>query len=292
MKRRLAGVRSRIGLRRTNNPPPAVPAGHFYSPIPAREDIDRALDQSRITDLPGIEVDVEGQRRLLRELSNHYGEVVAGTIDGGRRFEWGNVWFTHADAVIMAMMLRSLRPRRIVEVGCGHSTALLLDELESGGHDGVDVTLIEPHPEALRSIVEESDLEGRLLESLVQDVSLEIFTDLGRGDILAIDSSHIVKAGSDCYFLLTEVFPRLAPGVFIHLHDIFWPFEYPRIWLDKGRAFNEAYVLRALLQGSSWLRIRLFTDLMLTMEEDYLRQAMPRMLDASIPVGGLWLERC
>ena len=134
-------------------------------------------------------------------------------------------------------MLGWLQPERIIEAGSGYSTMIALDE-------GYPVTCIEPHPDRLLSLVRPGD-PVTLLRQLVQDVPLSLYGELAAGDILFIDSSHVVKAGSDVCWLLLRVLPRLAPGAVVHLHDIFWPFEYPAAWLREHRDWTEDYLLNA-----------------------------------------------
>jgi hypothetical protein len=90
-------------------------------------------------------------------------------------------------------------------------------------------------------------------------VDLTLLDALEAGDILFIDSSHVVKAGSDCQLLFSDILPRLNLGTLIHFHDVFDRFEYPAAWLRKGRGWNEQYLLRAFLQFNSAFKIKLFT---------------------------------
>jgi hypothetical protein len=94
----------------------------------------------------------------------------------------------------------------------------------------------------------------------VQSVSLDLFKTLEAGDILFVDSSHVVKTGSDLHHILFKILPILEAGVFIHFHDIFFPFEYPEPWVMAGRNWNENYLLRAFLMYNKNFRIRLFSD--------------------------------
>ena len=113
------------------------------------------------------------------------------------------------------------------------------------------MTFIEPFPDRLRRILRSGDERHTLLTMPVQDVPLRHFTGLETNDILFIDSSHVVKIGSDVNWLLTNVLPALNRGVIVHIHDIFWPFGYPDAWLVEGRAWNEVYVVQAFLQFNS-----------------------------------------
>jgi hypothetical protein len=268
-----------------------VRPGHFYSPIPSAQDIERAVLNGGKPDLVGIDVDLAGQLALVGDLSSHYSNVLNQVLLGGHRFQLQNTWFTYADAIFMALMIRNFRPRNIVEVGCGHSSALILDEIEAGRHTVDSVTFIDPDCTRLRSVVSEQDLFGMVLETPVQDAPIATFLSLGPGDMLAIDSSHVLKAGSDVHYLFTEVFPRLQPGVFIHIHDIFWPFEYPPEWLHRGVAFTEVYGLHLLLQQTQTFRIRLFTDYLITLHSDRLKPLMPLIFESPMLTGGIWIER-
>ena len=142
-----------------------------------------------------------------------------------------------------------------------------------------------------RSLVPPGELQDRLVAAPVQDVPLATFEALGPDDILLVDSSHVLKAGSDVQHLLDEVYPRLAPGVLLHVHDVFWPFEYPASWLATGCSVNEAYAIRALLQGSTAFAVVLWNDFLARFHRQWLAANMPLMLAGGFPTGGIWLRR-
>jgi hypothetical protein len=119
----------------------------------------------------------------------------------------------------------------------------------------------------------------------VQEVPREVFTSLVAGDVLFIDSSHVAKIGSDVVYLLTDVLPRLAPGVLIHLHDIFWPFTYPYKWVAEGRAWNEAYLVQVMLQHSVRYEILLYNHYLGVRHADALDPAC-----RTNPGASLWLR--
>ena len=134
-----------------------------------------------------------------------------------------------------------------------------------------------------------------VIEKPVQDVPLDLFRGLEANDILFIDSSHVSKIGSDVNFLFFEVLPILKPGVFVQVHDIFWPFEYPKAWYDLGWAWNETYLLRAMLAGSRRYRVRLFPSYLEARHADAIREVMSnaRRRAKVTPATGassLWLE--
>ncbi|WP_295584392.1 class I SAM-dependent methyltransferase [uncultured Lamprocystis sp.] len=270
-----------------------VPPGHIYSPIPSAADVARALRRAGHygRTLTGIELRTSEQLKLLDLLLPFYNDLPFAAEPGRHRFYYNNTWFTYADAVFYALMLRYLRPRRVIEVGSGYSSALALDVdgLFLGGT--THFTFIDPDPLRLLELATEADLRGRIVTAPVQDVPLSLFAELGKGDILFVDSSHVIKAGSDVQHLLDEVFPRLVDGVYIHIHDVFYPFEYPESWLVTGCSVNEAYAVRALLQFSSGYRIELFTDYLKTTHREWLSERMPLTLNGSFPTGGIWLRR-
>ncbi len=285
-----AGLAARIVRdRRTLH----VPPGHHYSPIPSPEDVARAERRAAEAGpaLPGIDLREAGQLALLAELLPLYGDLPDWGRPGAGRFRFDNDWFTYGDAVGYALMLRHARPRRVVEVGAGWSSALALDVDERFLGGTTAFTLVDPAPERLRSIVPAAELEGRLVASSVQDIPLATFEALGAGDILFVDSSHVLKAGSDVQHLVDEVFPRLAPGVLLHVHDVFWPFEYPASWLATGCSVNEAYTIRALLVGGDAFEVVLWNDFLVRFHRDRLAAEMPLMLGGTFPTGGIWLRR-
>jgi len=127
-----------------------------------------------------------------------------------------------------------------------------------------------------------------VLRQPVQEVPLSHFGELGEDDILFIDSSHVVKVGSDVAHLLGQVLPVLRPGVVIHVHDVFWPFEYPLQWLRGGRAWNELYMLRAFLQNNDRYQIMFFADWFIRKHASLVREETPSLAGGS---ASLWLRK-
>ncbi len=152
---------------------------------------------------------------------------------------WDQDWFPRLDAAAGYAMVRTLRPKRIVEVGSGHSTRFLARAVADGALD-TRITAIDPQPRASLD-----GLKVRWLKQPVQDTALPIFDELEEGDILFIDSSHQLKPGSDVEFLLGKVLPRLAEGVRVHFHDIFLPDAYPASW--SWRRYNEQEAVARLI---------------------------------------------
>jgi Methyltransferase domain len=154
---------------------------------------------------------------------------------------WDQDWFPRLDAAAAYAMVRSTRPRRIVEVGSGHSTRFMARAVADGGLD-TRITAIDPKP---RAAIRGLNVEW--LQSHVETLPYGLFAALGANDILFIDSSHQVKPGSDVEFLLNEVIPRLAAGARVHFHDIFLPDDYPGQW--AWRRYNEQDEVKKLIDS-------------------------------------------
>lgn len=267
-------------LRTLNSQEFAFPAGHYHSPIPALKDL-QAREASIWCEppftLPGIDTNVDGQLAELTRLAPYGASFPFPSLpQPGWRYYCDNGYFAKQDGLVLYSLLRTLRPRRLVEVGSGFSSALVLDTNERMLNGQIACTFIEPHPERLLSLFTPDDRErATLLRQPVQDVPLATFEALAAGDILFIDSSHVSKTGSDVNWLVFQVLPCLASGVYIHFHDILWPFEYPKIWALKGRAWNEAYLVRALLQDSSIWEIALWSHFLFLFYPELVQKALP-----------------
>jgi hypothetical protein len=288
--RRIAELEEELARYRSWRPP-----GDFYSPIPDLSDMEARADvifDGTLRELPGIESRVPEQVALAEVFRSYYADQ-PWTPEGGqpdRRYRFENDQFSYSDALFLHFMMRHVKPHRIVEVGSGHSSAAMLDTSELFLDDAVEFTFIDPYPERLMSVLRPTDHERiRILEVPVQDVPLEEFDQLEANDILFIDSTHVSKTGSDVNWIYFEVLPRLANGVYVHVHDIHFPFEYPREWVMEGRAWNEAYLLRAFLQFNSTFEIVVMNTALERFQQAWFHEHMPLCLKN--PGGSLWLRR-
>jgi predicted O-methyltransferase YrrM len=271
-----------------------VPPGHFYSPMPSIPEVTR--DSERLfgpppRTIPGIDLNETGQLAMLEEIKRHYPDLsfpVRKSPD--RRYYYENSMYTYSDVIFLSGMLRHARPKRIVEVGSGYSSAAMLDTIDLHLDGQVQCTFIEPYPDRLLSLLRPEDLgRVRIIKERVQDVGLAPFLALDRNDILFIDSSHAMKIGSDVNYLLGEILPQLRLGVYVHVHDIFYPFEYPEAWVTEGRAWNEAYGLRAFLAFNESYKIVLFNTFLERFHRGVFERDMPLCL---LNEGGsIWLQR-
>jgi hypothetical protein len=270
-----------------------VMPGHFYSPLPDLDDLELRRDAifrpGRVP-LPGVDLNEDEQLALLDELA-----PLAAGVDlpeyptAGWRYHWRNDGFGDADGIALASVLRLWRPSRYVEIGSGWTSALALDINDRFLGGAMKTTFIDPYPERLLSGLRPEDHDrAEIRVEPVQSIDLAVFDVLAPGDVLFIDSTHVARTGGDVVHDVFEILPRLASGVRVHFHDVFYPFEYPRDWVFEGRAWNELYLLRALLSYSTRYRVALWPSMLATLHPDRLSAALPM----AMPYGGgsLWLE--
>jgi hypothetical protein len=186
-------------------------------------------------------------------------------------------------------MVRHYQVPKIVEIGSGFSSALMLD-IKSTEMPALDLTFIEPYPVTLRNVMSERDQENcTILENKIQDVPLDIFDNLPPNSIVFIDSSHVLKVGSDLSTIVFSILPRLSPGVLVHFHDIFWPFEYPKEMIYEGRLWNEIYFIRAFLQFNDSFEVVFYPSFLQKAYSESLRSNLPSYAEFS--ASSLWVVR-
>lgn len=270
------------------------PPGHYYSPVPSIAEIkerEASIFCSAEKRVPGIDLNEPGQLSLLKQLEKYYPSLPFGEDrKPGLRYFFNNPNYSYGEAIILYCMMNLLRPERIIEIGSGYSSCAILDTCELVFDNGVNCLFIEPYPELFFSLLKSNDRERiSVLPKRVQDVESKIFCELTRGDILFIDSSHVSKIDSDVNHILFRILPVLASGVHIHFHDIGFPFEYPKEWIYEGRAWNEAYLLRAFLQFNGFFKVKYFNAFMARHHPEALRKSLP--LSVKNPGTSIWLER-
>ena len=257
---------------------------HFYQPLPDTRELPESLwDGPR--EMRGVDMAPDRQLELLDELKRYKAEYEADWIQGPA--------FGTPDADMLWAMVRRQRPKRVIEVGTGTSTTIIAGALAQNLADDPGRTCefysIDPYPnEALLAGIPGG---SRVVKSPVQDVALADFEKLERGDILFVDSSHVVAIGSDVTFEILEILPRLAPGVVIHFHDIHLPYEYRRDWvMEKFVFWNEAYLLQAFLAYNDSFRILISGCYLDAYHPDSLAAAFDRYDPGRRP-GSIWFER-
>ena len=268
--------------------------GHYYSPIAdirevrSRHDAIFAVPRS----VAGIDLRVSEQLDLAVELGeliegHPFGDEPAGAL----RYGFSNPFFGYGDALVLYGMLRKLRPARYVEIGSGWSSALALDLIDLELRGTTSCTFIEPYPDRLHSLLRDEDGQRSDVDIIAEPIAnldTSIFAELSAGDVLFIDSTHVSRVGSDVNSLYFEVLPSLPAGVHVHVHDIFFPFEYIPEWVYEGRGWNEAYLLRAYLINNPKIRVTWFNDYLAKMHRPQITEHIP-LWDRNTG-GSIWLE--
>lgn len=230
---------------------------HFYMPIPDTRSLGEEL-WDHPSDLPGLDLRTEGQLKLVDCLAGlyrcEYDRFPEEKTAIAHQYYRRNGVFTSVDAEMLYGMVRYFKPRRLIEVGGGHSTYVSAHAINTNAAEDLqyqcELTLIEPFP----NNVVKRGFPGlsRLIARRVQDVPLAEFERLQENDILFIDSSHVLAIGSDVRYEVLEILPRLNKGVLVHFHDIFLPTEYPKEFVFKlCRFWTEQYLLQAFLAFNS-----------------------------------------
>jgi hypothetical protein len=229
---------------------------HFYQPIPDTRSLLEAL-WDRPSELVGIDMNDAMQLDLLRnqfpKFRHEYEQWVTEPTSDSGRFYLRKRPFGGTDALVAYCMVRHFQPRVIIEVGSGYSSLVLA---EGASKTDTSLICIEPFPSDFLS--KGFPCLKALVTKKVQEIEVDFFSQLEAGDILFIDSSHTVKIGGDVNYLFLEVLPRLKPGVIVHVHDIFLPFDYRRDWvMDEFRFWTEQYLLQAFLIFNSEFEVLL-----------------------------------
>ena len=270
-----------------------VPPGDVRSPIPDLDDVRRRESElfGRPPDeLPGLDLLVEPQLVLVREMKRWGAEPALPAPEEGRRSDADDPGCGWADVALLHAFLRKLRPRRVVCAGAGAFVPALLDLNEHVYGRSIAITVVDPEAERLRPLLGREEAEKvRLLPSRVHEVPYDTFTALGASDVLCVETSHVSKTGSDLNPLLFRVVPRLKSGVHDHDDGVFWPFEYPTAWVTEGRAFNEAYLWRAFLLNSTAWEVAFFASFLESAHRGALLKELPQWQRSR--GGGLWLRR-
>jgi hypothetical protein len=241
------------------------PPGHYYSPIILVEDIVERQDVIwGKKQLPGKEINLnlKYQLELINAFESYYSEIpFKENKEEKLRYYFKNSYYSYTDGIILYSFLRHFKPGRLIEIGSGYSSALILDTIDMFLHgENILTTFIEPYPDRLYALINEADKHKvEILEHKVQNIPIELFSQLKKDDVLFIDSSHVCKTGSDVNHILFNILPILNKDVLIHFHDIFYPFEYPKEWVLGGRNWNEIYLLKAFLMNNNNYEIIFFS---------------------------------
>jgi Methyltransferase domain len=272
----------------------AVPR-YWMEPIPDRGTLSDQVFMRRAS-LTGIDMRPDGQLAILDEVRQYADEYGAFAVEptGGQgpdRFFLTNGAFEAVDAELLHGMVRRAKPRLVIEIGVGFSSLVTAGALALNERDGAPAARhvgIDPVPGAAARTLDRYELH----QIAVQDVDPSVFAELQSGDILFIDSSHVLATGSDVAFEYNDLLPNLAPGVIVHIHDIFLPLEYPAHWLREQLWFpNEQYLLQAFLAFNHEFEILCAASYLAHTYPDRVKEAFATFDPDRIRPGSFWMQR-
>ncbi|MCL4503941.1 MAG: class I SAM-dependent methyltransferase [Deltaproteobacteria bacterium] len=249
---------------------------HYYSPVPNILELERTKGiWARKSELPGISIDIDDQVENLRMICLPWmGEVLGNKIYLDGVMGGFGPGFGYIEAQALHAIIRHYKPKKIIEVGCGVSTYCMISASKKNTEEvnqTSKIICIEPYPSPKLNALSEIEM----IPEKVQNVPIEPFERLEDGDLLFIDSSHTVKPGSDVNYLILEVIPRLKPGVVVHFHDIFLPYDYQRDVLSTFLHWTETSLLRAFLINNNKVKIIFCMSQLHYERKDILKEVFP-----------------
>ncbi len=264
---------------------------HYTQPIPDTAALDPGLWERRSA-LPGIDMREAQQLELLRSVRDDFaGEYDRLEDDAGDGFRLENPYFGPVDAEMLYCMIRRARPRRICEIGSGYSTrvsALALARNAAAGAPG-RIDSYDPYPGAATPAASPT---LAVHATPAERIPPQTFDALAAGDVLFVDSTHVVKIGGDVVFLFLEILPRLQPGVLVHVHDIFLPCDYPKEWILRHRLFwTEQYLLQAFLAFNDAFEVLWAGGYMHVCHPRELAAAFRSYDPATVRPGSFWMRK-
>lgn len=276
---------------------PRFPLGHYYSPVYDPRELAVEPRRSQIwppqpRETVGIDWRDADQVALCTGpfAAQERLDFVDDEPDDPTVYFTTNDQFPALDAWALEAIVQHVRPHRIVEVGSGFSS-LVTARVNRERFDGaIDFVCVEPYPRQF--LLDGVDGISGLRVEKVQDTPLEVFTSLGDGDVLFVDTSHVVKTGGDVPWIYNEILPRLAPGVVVHMHDIALPGDYPPPWVFENWGWNERYLVQAFLTFNSGYDVLFSSPYMVQRHVDALLAAFPGFAAHRERAGSsLWIRR-
>ena len=269
--------------------------GHYHSPVVDPRTVEpyfRKEHRNTADDLKGITLNARSMHDIWTknlELVRSTPFTEAQTPENRYYYQSGS--YPYGDAIVLRMMIGHFRPKRVIEIGSGTTSACMLDSIGHVGHTDFNLTCIEPYPERFRTFLRPGDEDKiTIIEKPVQDVPVDIVDSLEENDILFIDSTHVLKTGSDVHHELFYLLPRLKPGVVVHFHDVQYPFEYPEKWVfDFNYSWNEAYALRAFLMYNQAFEVIFWNSYFAGQFTQEIREVIPVYLKNG--GGSIWLRK-
>jgi predicted O-methyltransferase YrrM len=266
---------------------------HYYQPVYNVADLPERtwIEEDPLT---GLNMNLAGQVALLEEF--HFNEELQqfpytekpGDALG---FYYSNSAYVEGDAEILYSMIRHFQPRTLIEIGSGFSTRLAknaLDKNRAEGHPSKHIC-IEPYE---KPWLEQLGVD-EVIRRRVEDISPATFAVLEANDILFIDSSHVLRTGGDVFHEYLRILPALNSGVIIHIHDIFFPFEYPRHWIQEQRwLWTEQYLLQAFLVYNSEFEVLLALSYLAHVQRQALAEKAPLFAQhKEAQPGAFWMRK-
>ncbi len=240
--------------------------GHFYSVIPS---VQSSFNEDGMVKFDKIDFNEDSHKKIIQELPNYlidYDNEFSQNFNLNNkshkinenqqkgRYTLVNGSFEWMDGRMLYYFIQKNQPKRIIEIGSGNSTLLMYNTIQKFNLN-TQITCIEPYP---FKFLEDLHNTGKinLMKEKLENINLDLFKTLEANDILFIDSSHVGKLNSDVLYYFTKIFPVLNKNVIIHIHDIFFPYEYPSDWIRDGRFWNEQYFLYTFLQYNTKFKVK------------------------------------
>jgi predicted O-methyltransferase YrrM len=257
---------------------------HYYSAIPTTDDLSQNYWEYK-SDLVGIDINHENILNLLKLLDPYINEFRQSipiyqsnnNSGGDNRTFLINSSFMAVDAHMYYSLIRYFKPKQIIEIGSGFST-LFANHALCQNAEKTKLTCIEPYPQSFLEELSSKNENILIIPKKLQDIDINFFSSLKADDILFIDSTHMLRTGSDVQIEYCEILPRLAPGVLIHVHDISLPKHYPSVYFDNELFWNEQYLLQAFLTFNSRFEIIWAGNYMMMNYPDLLISKFPEFL--------------
>lgn len=272
-----------------------VTPNHYYSPIPDTRDLPPEL-WTKQSELVGLNLNEAGQLKLLNELvikyKAEYDTLPLNQTVQPTEYYINNDTYESVDGEVLYSLIRKFKPRRVWEIGSGFSTLLSAQALLKNQTEGQGGELVAFEPYPVAQLKKGFPGLTRLVKTKLQEVPMPEFQKLAANDILFIDSTHVLKIGSDVQYEYLEILPRLRSGVIIHLHDIFLPADYPREWVLKEKRFwNESYLVQAFLAFNPAFEILWAGSYLNLKYPDKLRTAFRSYQPGKTWPGSWWLRK-
>lgn len=243
--------------------------------------------------LNGINLNIDEQLEILQKFT-YQKELLKFPIKKieSNKYYYENGLYEAGDSEYLYSLVRYIKPKKIIEIGSGNSTLMVRNAIENNVLEDRNYNCkhicIEPYEMPWLS-----DLEVELIREKVENIKLDYFQQLESGDILFIDSSHIIRPQGDVLFEFLEILPSLNKGVYIHIHDIFTPRDYPFSWIvDKHLMWNEQYLLEAFLTNNSEFKIIGSLNYLKNNFEAEFRSKFPIAANLSdVQPGAFWIRK-